>query len=263
MITPIEIQPSAGPGLVKVCRVTAGQSKSIQLRLTDPHGKPTSNAGPFRLRVMNGELGQNAVLFDLQLTTGANGLVTAALTPEHTACVGIYDAMIAAGGGEAVNETWQVLFAVEPSAFQAYQGGGPLTIPEVRLTLLDSFNLDEGPFSNLLDGVEFSDVEIVHAIRRVVDMWNETPPNIAYYSTADFPYRYWWSVAVTAMLLRMAAARYRRNRLAYSAGGVSIDDQSKAQEYEEISELRMREFKEWMTREKSRINSELCWATGL
>jgi hypothetical protein len=122
---------------------------------------------------------------------------------------------------------------------------------------------DSAPFNNLLDGVEFSDVEIANAIRRCVDMWNETPPQVSWYTSNDFPYRYWWIMGASAILLRSAAARYRRNRLAYSAGGVSVDDQSKAQEYEQIGEARMQEFKDWMKGEKVRINMGFCWGRGL
>jgi hypothetical protein len=148
--------------------------------------------------------------------------------------------------------------------FQAEVGVGPVTIPDLRMALLDNNDGTDGaPFNNLLTDVEFSDVELATAIRRVVDMWNETPPNVYYFTTSDFPYRYWWIQGATAIALRSAAARYRRNRLAYQAGGMSIDDQSKADEYEQTSMQRMSEFKEWMMNEKVRINMGYCWGRGL
>jgi hypothetical protein len=42
-----------------------------------------------------------------------------------------------------------------------------------------------------------------------------------------------------------------------------VDDQSKAQEYEETSLQRMAEFKEWMMNEKVRINMGYCWGRSL
>jgi hypothetical protein len=70
-------------------------------------------------------------------------------------------------------------------------------------------------------------------------------------------------VGTTAILLRMSAARYRRNALQYQAGGVAINDQSKANEYEEVAAQRMSEFMDWMRQEKTRLNAERCWGVGL
>lgn len=288
MITPIEISPASSPGLTKLAVVPAGGRKQLVFKLTDGHGKvidlreevpnspaPAPDFSPqppataafvnIVLRVKNGDIGSPSTLFQV---TGAlldeAGFVEFKLTEEHTAMPGIFDGTIGrVVDGGWLTETWPIYLAVEPNAFQSLSGYGPLSIAELRLGLLDLFGTDEGSFSSLLDGTEFSDVEIAHAIRRAVDLWNETPPPVAYYTPQNFPYRYWWSIGASAILLRMGAARYRRNRLAYSAGGVSIDDQSKAQEYEQIAEARMQEFKDWMMREKVRINMDLCWSTGL
>jgi hypothetical protein len=287
MITPIEVTPSSISNPVKVTRTAATSRKQLVFKLLDAEGrpidlreevpnpparKPTFGTEPpaqgsnvtVRLRARDGEL-YGPVQFDV---TGQlldeRGFVEFLLTETETSKPGVYQAEIGRFAGSWLVDTWPVLVVVEPSVFQTLSGNGPITIPEIRLALLDNNNgADGAPFNNLLTDVEFSDVEIANAIRRVVDMWNETPPNVMYFSTNDFPYRYWWIMGTSAILLRAGAARYRRNRLAYSAGGVSIDDQSKAEEYEQVGEARMREFKEWMMSEKVRINMGYCWGNGI
>lgn len=160
-------------------------------------------------------------------------------------------------------DTWPVLLAIEPPAMQLLDnnGSGPLLIPEVRLALLDVDNQSDGaPFSNLLDDTEFTDLDIVYAQRRVVQLWNETPPPVCQFSTQNFPYRYWWLEGTCGHLLKMSAARYRRNRLAYQAGGIAIDDQSKADEYETVGQRKLDSFMGWMQTEKYRINMERTWS---
>jgi hypothetical protein len=113
---------------------------------------------------------------------------------------------------------------------------------------------------SLLDASEFSDVQIAAAARKVVELWNETPPDTQRYTPLNFPYRYHWILGATAILLDMAAAKYRRDRLAYSAGGVSVDDQSKANEYQQMASEKKAEFKDWMMRTKLQDQMTIGWA---
>ncbi len=194
------------------------------------------------------------------------GFVEFELRAEQTCAAGVFGCSVDRYvNGPHLVDTWPVLLAIEPPAMALLGGNGPIIIPEVRLALLDLDNQVGGnhAFSNLLDDVEFTDLEIVFAIRRVVDLWNETPPPVGTFSSSNFPYRYHWLQGTTAQLLIMGAARYRRNRLAYQAGGVAIDDQSKANEYEQTGQQRMQEFMTWMRNEKYRINMGLAWGIGL
>jgi hypothetical protein len=287
MITPIEITPSAIGKPVKTTRIPATARKQIVFKLMDAEGRPidlreeqpnppatTPAFGTeppaqganvtIRLRARTGEM-YGPVHFDITGTLlQERGFVQFLITEDQTQLPGAYLAEIGRFAGTFLVDTWPVLVVIEPSVFQAEVGVGPVTIPDLRMALLDNNDGTDGaPFNNLLTDVEFSDVELATAIRRVVDMWNETPPNVYYFTTSDFPYRYWWIQGATAIALRSAAARYRRNRLAYQAGGMSIDDQSKADEYEQTSMQRMSEFKEWMMNEKVRINMGYCWGRGL
>jgi len=290
VITPIEIQPASIPGQTKVVRVSATARKQVVFKLTDEFGKPVDlraevpntpadepvfGAQPpasglnvtIRLLAREGDL-TGGVYFDI---TGRlldqRGFVEFLLDDQHTKTPGIYSATIGRFAGEYLTDTWPVLVHIEHNAFSSPAGGrGPLTIPEVRLHLYDQSNGTDGaPFNNLLDTTEFQDVDISSAMNRVIELWNETPAPTTpiRYTNKSFPYRYWWLVGTTAILLRMSAARYRRNALQYQAGGVAINDQSKANEYEEVAAQRMSEFMDWMRQEKTRLNAERCWGVGL
>jgi len=287
MITPIEIAPNSVPGQVKVIKVAATARKQVVFKLTDDHGsavnlrsevsnlpaaEPIFGDQPAAvgenisvvLRAKTGDL-YGPVKFDITGTINSDtSFVEFLLTAQHTSVPGVYCAEIGRFAGTNLVDTWPVMIQVEPSAFQTAQETGPVTIPEVRLALMDLPSGTDGwPFSNLLVDTEFTDADISFCIRRIVDMWNETPPPVAIYSTDNFPYRFWWTQGAMALLLQMSARRYSRNRLAYSAGGVSIDDQSKAAEYLQQSQSLLEEYKQFMMQEKVRINMSYCWSSGL
>ena len=103
---------------------------------------------------------------------------------------------------------------------------GPPTINEIRIHLRDS------SFENdLLGNVEFDDAEILACIIRPIQQWNEHPPEVAYFTADNFPYRHNWLDAITARLLRIGAHWYRRNNFKSSQGGVTVADRDKEREY--------------------------------
>jgi len=148
----------------------------------------------------------------------------------------------------------RLFLEIEPNNI-ADQWGYPLSIAEVRLALRDAC-----PAGNyLLDDYEYTDKEIFHAINRVVDRWNETPPTVALYSYASFPFRYYWTIGVMGTLLRQASMHKLRNWLPYSGGGVQVNDQSVWKEYETLGQAYNQEFKEWMMAKKVELNIEDGW----
>jgi len=126
-----------------------------------------------------------------------------------------------------------------------------ITPAEIRMALRD-----ECPSDNfLLDELEFTDAEIMWAIRRPIDEWNETPPPVYNNMTPmTFPYRYHWVGAVIGELYLSAAAHYRRNRLPYNAAGMAVDDKNKSNEYETIGQNRRQEWVQWMKHKKIELN---------
>ena len=294
MIDPIEISPGCAPSLVRSIRVSQMARKQVVFKLATDTGAPVdlaeetenppadvpdwspekqavgANVG-IRLRTISQSASALYPNFTLDVAgeildqDAHPGFVSFQLTAEHTLNVGIWDAYVELHlASDRPVERWPVLLIVEPPTMAMLSGTGPLLIPEVRLALLDLDNEVGGaPFSNLLDDVEFQDIDIIFAMRRAVQLWNETPPPVCTYTTINFPYRYNWLEATCGQLLLMGAARYRRNRLAYSAGGVAIDDQSKANEYEQIGRDRLDRFQQWMMREKLRLNMSMAWGVGL
>lgn len=130
-----------------------------------------------------------------------------------------------------------------------YRNEGPITISDIRMALMDF-----GCSNTLLDDVEFTDTEIAFTIRRPIDRWNETTPNLILYSPATFPWREHWMIGTIGYLLRMAAHHYRRNNLTYQAAGLNVADMDKYNQYEGIAKERIAEFDEWMRNKKIEIN---------
>jgi hypothetical protein len=62
-------------------------------------------------------------------------------------------------------------------------------------------------------------------------------------------------------LLYIAANRYRRNALQYSAGGLTIQDQEKYQQYDAAGQQHFEAYKEWVIRNKRSLNAEQGFAT--
>ena len=127
-----------------------------------------------------------------------------------------------------------------------------LTDLDVRIWLRDN-----NPEANsLLDDVEFTPEEIRTAMTLTVDYWNDQPPYIGCYDYDKFPYRSQLLTGTAANLLFIAANRYRRNSLQYQAGGLTIQDQEKYQQYDAAGQTLWQQYKEWVTRNKRSLNAE-------
>ena len=288
MIEFYEVSPASAIGQIKSVVVPQSGRKQIVFKLTDDAGravdlrKEVPNP-PAPLPDFDPQAAATGINVEIRLATqkgdfygdfGFNivgelldevGFVSFQLTTDQTSKAGAFSATIGrfVSGGHLV-DTWPTLIVVQPNAFTQSEQGNVLTVPEVRYALLDTENGTAGaPFNNLLDDVEFTDGEIIFAMKRVIDKWNSTPPLVAQATSSCFPYRYWWLQGTVGHLLLMGAARYRRNRLDYSAGGVSINDQSKADEYEQVGRAILQEFDQWMLRTKTNINMEMCWGFSL
>jgi hypothetical protein len=126
-----------------------------------------------------------------------------------------------------------------------------LSIAELRLAIRDKCRED----NFLLDNVEFSDTEIAWALRRPVDYWNEAlPPLDAVYSTMNFPFIYNWTMGAVGELLAMAALHYERNRLRYTATGLSIDDKDKSAFYQNAADRYRKDYATWVAEKKRSMN---------
>jgi hypothetical protein len=285
MIDPIELQPPSRTDKVKSTRISMGGRKQLVFRLVDDKDRPVNlqqepvnppapkpdfqpqplinpNIVSVRLRAVD-EFYDGCPQFDVEgtiLADDCKGLVSFQLDQSDTRHPGIYKAEVGRFIGSGVNriliDTWQVFIAVEPTAFIRLNENGPLTIPEIRLSLGD-LNIEE---VSLLDALEFTDAEIMFCIRQVIDIWNETPPPIYRFTVHNFPYRYHWIRGTGALLYKIAAKKYARNQLNYQAGGITIDDQNKQQQYTAIAQELDQEFRQWMIHKKVQLNMDLAWS---
>lgn len=134
---------------------------------------------------------------------------------------------------------------------EANWNAGPPTIEEIRLSMRDN----SGEDNFLLNEVEFDAAEIAQAVLRPVMYWNETPPPLRpMLTTKTFPFREMWLLGTQAYLLETAAHHYRRNQLAYNAGGVAVDDKNKERQYLESSNRLLMQFREMLRAKKIEMN---------
>jgi hypothetical protein len=112
-----------------------------------------------------------------------------------------------------------------------YPNAGPPNIDEIRLSIRDN-----APEENrLLDDFEFDLAEICHATETGVRIWNESQPPInVNFTTINYCVRSKWIQYIAGHMFQVAAHRFRRNHLPYQAGGLSVDDQNKFQQYDQV-----------------------------
>ena len=186
--------------------------------------------------------------------TPALGLVRFQLPQQVYNVAGIWRVQIAItdGAGDPVFMN-SGLISVERGMFgDLTKMTGPPTLNEIRLHIRDT-----EVENDLLMDVEFDDDEIVAAMIRPVQYWNEIPPRLRrhVYNCATFPFRMHWLNGIVAQLLRTAAHHYLRNKLQASHGGLNLNDRDKNDEYMRMSALYWSEYEEFVLRKKVELNA--------
>jgi hypothetical protein len=145
----------------------------------------------------------------------------------------------------------KALLSVEPSLFALDATSyGPITLEEVRLQLRD--NAIE---NDMLDDVEYDNIEILHSMMQPIRFWNEIPPDLIRYNACNFPYHGAWLKATCANLLRISATWYERNNANISGGGVSSGRRDKMNSYLAQAKTYDAEWREFVERKKIEINA--------
>jgi hypothetical protein len=188
---------------------------------------------------------------------GADGLVTLDLDPEDIPFAGMwYAGIVGFNASDQIIAEWPMWLEIRRSISElAEPCNTPINIAEVRLIMRDT--VPEA--NNLLLEFEFTDQEIAFTIMRPIEEWNEMPPPVATFTGATFPYREHWRKATAGYLMRMAARKYLRDDLQYNAGGLSINDKSKWDAYENMGQKLIDEWRVWAKQEKVRLNSLACY----
>lgn len=126
---------------------------------------------------------------------------------------------------------------------------------DVRMWLRDNC-----PESNtLINDYEFSKEEIVSAMTYCQDYWNELPPYVGNFDYTVIPFRFHLLQGTCAQLLYMAGHQFRRNALNYSAGGLTVQDQEKAEVYDTAATRLWEQYKAWVQQNKHAINVGMGW----
>jgi hypothetical protein len=251
------------PTKMRSVEVSAGQAATIQFVMRNKNGDPVNLStcippGSVELRLresLQPNAGSEIITIVGSVVSATEGIVQATLTPEAVEMPGISIGEFGVLNADDELIFSNMLYIVVNRSFWANEVNdyGPLSIAEIRLQLRDS-----GPEDNIwLDVEEFDLSEIAASIERPIRYWNESaPPLDIFYSTATFPFRYHWMEGTVACLYRIAATHYRRVHLPYSAGGVSVDDKNKAQEYEVIAERKWKTYTDWVQWKKVQLNCE-------
>lgn len=232
----------------------------------DAIGTPTCGA-TLRIRELSGYDPVNDLVYsvDVDVLESRTGLVRARSLPDAiTRSPGIYVeewAFFSTDGrmlfsNQCCTFVRRGLFGLSTDLTQ--RNYGPPTIEEIRLSLRDNAPAD----NLLLDALEFDAAEISQAVLRPIQMWNETPPPInPLMTTKTFPFREMWLLGIQGYLMDIAANNYSRNHLAYNAGGMSVDDKNKFQQYQQKSMALLQQFQNMLRAKKIEINISLFGGT--
>jgi len=257
---------------MRTVHLRAGGSMTVQWHMIDDQGRSID------LTTCQGESSESSLPLDLTVKLR---MLDAALTnedPEFDGFVSDYDeglvgatvdTMITGPGlfrsEFAVLDEFGVLLTsnvfyilVEPSLFLNSPYPGPPSMAAIRLHMRDS-----SPAENrLTDNYAWTDSEIVAAIQRPVEYWNEIPPPIGIiHTTQTFPYRFHWMEAISGLLMLQMVGSGMRNSFGYSAGGIQIEDSNKWQAYEEYGQRRWQTFQEFVRSKKVEINIGMGWGS--
>jgi len=147
--------------------------------------------------------------------------------------------------------------AANTLAWTQWQQNNPVSIAEIRLWARD--NSPEDNYA--LDEVEYKDSEIIAALRRAVDIWNEEQPVLQNHSLTpfNFPFRDWWIRVTIALLQIMAARNLLRNERLYNAGGLTVNDSARWKPYIEMGNKTVEEYRNFVKTKKMQLNAGQAW----
>lgn len=243
------------PQATPVIELVEGQKSDIQVQLYDSNGNYLSipDNHTVSLKVTNRPLSWSIT------KTGTvededTGLVKFSFTSSNTETVGIFDSFLYVTNSDAAIVFSCKYFLVINGGLES-NGAGPIGIADIRMFLRDSNPTD----NTLLMSFEFSDSEIVSAIRLCIDQFNHTFFPHTSYTPSSFPYRYPWIKGACGHLLQIASNAYARNNLKYNAGDGSVDDKNKMQEYMTLANLYTAEWREFIEVVKRDLSIKRSW----
>lgn len=187
----------------------------------------------------------------------ADGKVTLHLGPKQVDYnEGVWYAEFLAYEGIKLVHDYRAYLCIRKGTRGSHAGPHPVTPMDVRLALMDT-----SPECNvLLDDLEYSDMMILNAVERAIDEWEETPPRLAQrFDATNFPFREHLIKGAVGYLMQSVAYKYTRNRMQYSAGGLTMDTQDKGPQYIMLANAARQEWKNFIAAMKTSMNMEECF----
>lgn len=134
---------------------------------------------------------------------------------------------------------------------------GTVTIPEIRMHVMDVCPAQ----NDLLETFEYSDTNIAVAIQSTIDYYNGLTAQGSNWTSSSLPAeaRYFFKQGVAGLLMKTRAHQMLRNALPYNAGGVSLDENSKYNDYLAIGERLMSEWQNYVLRKHYVRNFKRSW----
>lgn len=120
--------------------------------------------------------------------------------------------------------------------------------------------LNDFPGANkLLKKAEFTPERIRKAKQFMIRDWNESPPILTPYSEENFPYKTTLLYGVAYWLFLGQSTFKERNHLAYSSGGLTVDDDNQSQAYLNFANFFKGQFDQKMRIQKQAENINGGW----
>lgn len=241
-----------------VMTLMTAQNKTVTMQLFDSMNgtTPADLTGYDSLTLYAKELPSDPLPYFAKTATvldATAGLISFTFVPGDLRWAGVFWAGVIAKNSSNQNVAdWSLWVEVRKGINHQERINTPISIAEIRLVLRDA-----SPEANeLLLTYEFSDTEIAFAITRPIEQWNEIPPPVMLYTPATFPFREHWRKAAAGILLRSAAIQYARNDLQYQAGGMSVQDKDKLNQYEKLGQTYQEEWIRFCETKKYQMNME-------
>lgn len=181
------------------------------------------------------------------------------LEPNGTCQPGSYEGQVGLFADNKLIRVWPIFVEVEPSLFTTQKDHGGITPWWVRTAIRDLGPTEE----SLLTENEFANYEIIQAIRRSIDQFNETRPRLSVrYTAENWPWRETLLQGVIAKLYETAAKGYLRDHLPIRGGGsVVAEDKNKYNQYMQYAQIHDQKWQSEFMAIKHELNAGSFYGT--
>ena len=192
-------------------------------------------------------------------TYTADGQVTVHLTPKEVDFNnGVWYAEFHTYQDDVQIGNYRAYLCIRKGMTGSQDGPDTVTAMDVRLAVMDT----SAEANQLLDDLEFSDMMIYNAIERSINEWNETPPGLEKnFNATNFPFKEHLIKGAVGYLMQEVAFRYNRNRMQYSAAGLTLDTNDKGPAYIAMAQAARLEWKNFIAAKKTELNMAECFGT--